>query len=572
MLNLLLESAVRTSLVALCTGAMLSILRVKAARVRHVVWASVVVLMLAMPIWTAWGPRAVVRVLRPASAPATSSTIVSTLAPASTPEAPIVHHPTWAWPDTLLALYSLGFFALLTRLVIGTARAQILLRRAERRDGRLSSDSCTAPITIGWLTPAVILPKRWPQWTPSQLNAVLTHESEHARRRDPLVQWLALLNRAIFWFHPLAWWLERRLSVLAEEACDAAVLARGHDPLQYSEYLLDIARMVQQTGARISVVGMAMPGTSLPRRIKRILEVGPVQQISRLRIACVAVACAMISTVFTAGAVDYRPSHAEQPVVTARPPLPIQTESLKTIEPSPSQRIKQPGALLAQAQTRATTPAPTPAASGTGLISGTVEDPSGARIPNCVITARNQTDSSVVAAVSDPAGSYQLILPPGDYSLDFASPGFAHLTIQAQIEESKPARIDAMLDLGKINEHVTVTAPKPAVQAPPTAQPASPARIRVGGMVQPMRLISKTTPIYPSDLEQQGIEGAVLIRAVISKDGEPLNPHVLNTGIDQRFVQAALDSVRQWRYQPAMLNGEPVETATTITVEFRLAK
>ena len=61
MQNLLLECAVRAALMAVCTAAVLYVLQVKAARVRHAVWASVVVLMLALPVWTAWGPRAVVR-------------------------------------------------------------------------------------------------------------------------------------------------------------------------------------------------------------------------------------------------------------------------------------------------------------------------------------------------------------------------------------------------------------------------------------------------------------------------------------------------------------------------------
>jgi hypothetical protein len=67
MQNLILECAVRASLIAIGTGAVLHILRVKAARVRHTAWASVVVLMLALPVWTAWGPRAVVLVLKPAA-------------------------------------------------------------------------------------------------------------------------------------------------------------------------------------------------------------------------------------------------------------------------------------------------------------------------------------------------------------------------------------------------------------------------------------------------------------------------------------------------------------------------
>ena len=60
---LILECAIRACLIAICTGAVLHILRVKAARVRHTVWASVVVWMLALPVWTAWGPRAVVRAI-----------------------------------------------------------------------------------------------------------------------------------------------------------------------------------------------------------------------------------------------------------------------------------------------------------------------------------------------------------------------------------------------------------------------------------------------------------------------------------------------------------------------------
>jgi hypothetical protein len=171
----------------------------------------------------------------------------------------------WSWRSCLAGIYLLGFCALLARLATGTVRAHTLVRRAANREGRLTSESCAAPVTVGWMNPTVILPEHWRRWPQAQLSAVLTHEDEHARWRDPLVQWLALLNRAVFWFHPLAWWLEFKLSALAEEACDAAVLARGHDPFEYSEYLLQIARAMQQTGARVNVMGMAMPGPFLPQ-------------------------------------------------------------------------------------------------------------------------------------------------------------------------------------------------------------------------------------------------------------------------------------------------------------------
>jgi beta-lactamase regulating signal transducer with metallopeptidase domain len=89
----------------------------------------------------------------------------------------------------------------------------------------VTNPQCAAPATIGWLRPTLLLPECRQSWPADKLETVLVHEREHVRRHDPLVQWLALLNRSILWFHPLAWWLERKLAAPAEEACDAAVLA-----------------------------------------------------------------------------------------------------------------------------------------------------------------------------------------------------------------------------------------------------------------------------------------------------------------------------------------------------------
>ncbi|HYL73098.1 MAG TPA: M56 family metallopeptidase [Bryobacteraceae bacterium] len=578
MQNLILECVVRATLIAICSAVVLYLLRVKAARVRHSVWASVVVLMLVLPGWTAWGPRAVLRVLNPATTPAVSQTLlaVETVAQPVLPAGTIKPSSSpWTWRSILISAYLLGFCVLLARLAIGTVRALLLIRRAANRDGRLTSDACAAPITVGWLKPAVILPERWQGWPPAQLNAVLTHEGEHARRRDPLVQWLALLNRAIFWFHPLAWWLERRLSTLAEEACDAAVLAGGHDPLQYSEYLLEMARTVQLTGARISVVGMAMPGASLPQRIRRILEEGLTQGMSRARTVCLAVACAVVSTIFVAGAVGHTQARPESPAATSV------EKSTAVTPPSTDLARKKPTLLLAQAQTSRAKPQSGTAAPDGGSVSGTVEDPSGARIPvSCVISARNQSGAIAIVTHTDEAGAYRLSsLPPGRYRLEFAMPGFALRTIETEVEAGKQARIDAVLDLGQVDEREIVSGgvsggvvggiSSGVPGGVPGGVPQKPVRIRVGGSVQAVRLVARVPPVYPPELERQGIEGVVVIRAVISRDGVPLNPHVLNTEIDPRFAQAALDSVKLWRYQPSLLNGQPVETATTITVEFR---
>jgi hypothetical protein len=129
-----------------------------------------------------------------------------------------------------LGCYFAGAGVMLARLIVGTVRARALVRRATAGDRVFTSPDCAAPVTIGWFHPVILLPLNWRSWPDAELDAVLIHEREHVRRRDPLIQWLALLNRAIFWFHPLTWWLERKLAELAEDNCDLAVLRSGHDP------------------------------------------------------------------------------------------------------------------------------------------------------------------------------------------------------------------------------------------------------------------------------------------------------------------------------------------------------
>ena len=94
------------------------------------------------------------------------------------------------------------------------------------------------------------------------------------------MRYLALVNRAVFWFHPLAWWLEQRLAALAEEACDEAVLARGHSAADYSEQLLDIARMAGRRPMP-HLIGTPRLGSALPARIAKILDSGMGRPSSR---------------------------------------------------------------------------------------------------------------------------------------------------------------------------------------------------------------------------------------------------------------------------------------------------
>ncbi len=313
MLAVLLEAAVRATLIVLAIAIVLLAMRVRQTTLSHAVWTVVVVIMLLLPVWIAWGPRTALPLLGPEawqSAMLTRTAAETAVLPdaleahAGLPaDAP--HQARLNWGPYVMVLYLAGLGVLLVRLVIGTLRVKRLLRGAVLEDCKLTHAACSTPVTVGWVRPKVILPESWSGWPERQLSAILAHETEHVRRRDPLIQWLALLNRAVFWFHPLAWWLERELSRLAEEACDAAVLARGYEPREYAEYLLTLARSVACAGARVKVLGMAAPGTGLPQRIRKILERVQAQPASRARHACVVLASAASAVTFTVGSLAH---------------------------------------------------------------------------------------------------------------------------------------------------------------------------------------------------------------------------------------------------------------------------
>lgn len=107
------------------------------------------------------------------------------------------------------------------------------------------------------------------------------------------------------------------------------------------------------------------------------------------------------------------------------------------------------------------------------------------------------------------------------------------------------------------------------LQAAPQDKDA-PKRIRVDQEAQSKNLIHKVTPVYPMDAKAAGIQGKVVLNAAIDKDGKVRDLKV-ESG-DDSLAQSALTAVRQWVYKPTLLNGEPIEVETTITVTYTLAK
>ena len=104
--------------------------------------------------------------------------------------------------------------------------------------------------------------------------------------------------------------------------------------------------------------------------------------------------------------------------------------------------------------------------------------------------------------------------------------------------------------------------------APPPPKPVTPSRIRVGGSVESASLINKVTPQYPPIAKTAHVSGTVVLHAVISKEGTIQELQYVSG--PPLLMKAAMDAVKEWRYKPTTLNGEPVEVDTTIDVVFTL--
>jgi bla regulator protein blaR1 len=133
----------------------------------------------------------------------------------------------------------------------------------------MSSPSAFEPGVVGILRPVLLLPEGLvDRLTRGQLDAILAHERAHVRAHDNLVAVVHMAVEAIFWFHPLVWWIERRMIDERERACDEAVIRAGKQPVDYAEGILAVCRWSHEWPV-MCVSGVT--GSDLRTRIEAIL-------------------------------------------------------------------------------------------------------------------------------------------------------------------------------------------------------------------------------------------------------------------------------------------------------------
>ena len=335
MLALLLESALRSSMLGGAVWLGLALLRVRNPRAQMTAWTVVLVASLAMPglmhhltitIPAPAPPLRVFESLSPVlSGPLSEQAEVPALpaegrlasSPAAEPGAVQPSHPVtpdpadrrghgWSgfdWRALIAAVYLVVAGVMLLRLLIGLLLSARMARAARPihegwaggADVRVSDD-VAMPVTFG---SKVLLPAEYTDWSEAKRLAVLSHERAHVVNGDFYVLLLAAFNRAIFWFNPLAWWQLFRMAELAEIISDDAALEMLDDRPSYAGILLDMASGVEEPPVAIAMARAC----TLRKRVERILaETAVPPRMGWRKRAIVAIALAP-GVMFAAGAV-----------------------------------------------------------------------------------------------------------------------------------------------------------------------------------------------------------------------------------------------------------------------------
>jgi uncharacterized protein (TIGR03435 family) len=134
----------------------------------------------------------------------------------------------------------------------------------------VSAPDVIEPGIYGFLRPVLLLPEGiLERLNQAQLDAILAHEFCHVRRKDNLIATIHMAVQAVFWFHPLIWWIGTRLVDERERACDEEVLRLGNEPRVYAEGILSVCKLYMESPLAC-VSGVT--GADLKKRIELIMK------------------------------------------------------------------------------------------------------------------------------------------------------------------------------------------------------------------------------------------------------------------------------------------------------------
>lgn len=424
-------------------------------------------------------------------------------------------------PLILGAIWIAGVLVSLARMALLARRWRGIARRAERIidyeflkrfDSHIvlaRSPECAQPTVIGFVDPVVVLPAGY-ELTEEEMEAVFAHELAHVERRDNLTAFVVQLVCALFWFEPLHRIAKRKLVELRERVCDELVLERGCDAAAYATAL---ARSTHNAFAHQHAVA-CMSSLKLRERMESIMSQQPRRRPPAWMIRTLVLGAIAVAAI-TFGTFAPSPAMADvQPVTSEQYDFDVRVSPQSGGRFTVVVRIKSPAgdftsaAVILSAPTR-----------------------------HRVETSQGPLNLEVIA--------------------DLNADGSAYGRFNVYERETNKG----VMGLGR-------PFPTPVAAVAPENGPPKAMRLGENPAVQPPKVISRVEPVYSEEAKAARVAGVTILEAVIDEEGNVGDVRVLKPlpfGLDK----AAADAARQWKFQPATLDGKPIPVLFNLTFNFK---
>jgi TonB family protein len=534
--------------------------RLDVAGVRYAYWRAVAVLCLALP----W-----VQPYKHGQAVATTVTTDTAVA-TSQAQFAAVATARLDWGVVVLVMLAAGILFRLLWLGVGLIRLR-RLRRAALMDRPVLVDAelqpalgthaeiryardLQQPVTFGLRRPLVLLPEVMRDQPSEIQRAVLGHELLHVKRRD--WAWLIVEEIAVclFWFHPASWWLASRIQCAREEVVDElAILLTGRRKT-YVEALLTFADTT-------SVV----PTAAFARRrhlVRRIALVSKEDVMSSRRIVATCAAMALIVGLGSWYAVSAFPLRSSDQARTAASyevgPLELRAHAVTPENPVPRRVHYEP----------AVVPDAIDSLRANVGVRVTLDDVGRVAEARAVSLEFHRPGLSFEASAVDLGKRGTRLLDGVATGPGNVNASEARQTIEAVQDSALTSvrqwRYDPPFEAPlTFTVHVSFAKGPEVMEFKPRQEGDA---LRVGGEIKPPKKIKDVKPIYPPIAREAGVAGVVIIEVRIGTDGRVEDGRVLKS--IPLLDEAALDAVKQWQFEPTLMNGAPVPLMMTVTINF----
>ncbi|PYV91150.1 MAG: hypothetical protein DMG05_08030 [Acidobacteria bacterium] len=384
-----------------------------------------------------------------------------------------------------------------------------------------------SPVTFGMQTPVMLLPSSFPEMQPSLQKAIACHELWHIRRKDWLSALLEGFLAAPFWFHPAVWWLLDRIQLCREQVVDRLVLQTTQERKPYLEALLQTA--LAQAHPKFTPATLFLSRHHLTERVVSILK-----EVSMSKTRLIAYLVTVWLVLFLTGKLTVQVF----PLESAGAP---ESQSATAAQPDNGSKkaVVVPQELLSKRLVHQVKPTYLPEAKQLG-------------IQGEVLLEISVNQKGEVENISVTKGHPLLVLSALDAVKEWKYMPF--VVDGAAVPVSSTVSVNFTLQDSKAG----------------TPEKSQSPLIRLGSRVMATNLIYRVEPIYPLEAKQKGIAGDVVFEVTINEQGEVSDVQVLSG--NAMLVSAAYEAVRQWRYTPVLLNGDPIRAKSTVTIQFELEK